>query len=186
MLGTISALRIEVMKYIMITLILLLLVGCVFCSPAANQINRQTVDTLDLRRFLGHWYEIARYDHRFERNLEQVETDYTLRADGEIEVVNRGIDRRTGEERIARGRARTTKRVGQLRVSFFWFFFSDYNILAVGPDYEWAVIGSRSPKYLWILAREPHLPPATMYKILHLIEQRGYPTAPLIFVEQPK
>lgn len=173
------------MKYVMISLILLLLLGCIFCSPAANQIDRTTVDTLDLKRFLGHWYEIARYDHRFERNLEQVETDYTLLPNGEIEVLNRGIDRRTGKEKVARGRARTTDQAGLLRVSFFWFFFSDYNILAVGPNYEWAIIGSNSPDYLWVLARHPHLDTATLHHILQLIEQRGYSTAPLLFIEQP-
>lgn len=172
------------MKFIMITLIFLLLLGCIFCSPAANHINRQTVDTLDLKRFLGRWYEIARYDHRFERDLERVETLYTLLPNGEIEVVNRGIDSRTGAEKVAHGKARTTDQAGRLRVSFFWFFYSDYNILAVGPDYEWAIIGSRSPKYLWVLARHPQLDAATMRLILQQIEQRGYSTAPLIFVDQ--
>ncbi len=172
------------MKYVMIALVLLLLLGCVFCSPAAGQIDRSTVDTLDLKRFLGHWYEIARYDHRFERDLEQVETDYVLMPDGNIEVINRGIDSRTGEEKVAHGKARTTDQAGRLRVSFFWFFYSDYNILAVGPNYEWAIIGGRSPKYLWILARHRHLDDATMHRILQLIEQRGYSTAPLIYVEQ--
>ncbi len=172
------------MKYIMIALLILLLTTCVFCSPAANCIDRTTVDSLDLKRFLGHWYEVARYDHRFERDLEWVETDYTLLPNGDIEVVNRGVDSRTGEEKVAHGNARTTDKAGQLRVSFFWIFYSDYNILAVGPNYEWAIIGGRSPKYLWILARKPKLDTATMNHILHLITQRGYPTAPLIYVDQ--
>ena len=59
-------------------------------------------------------------------------------------------------------------------------------MLAIGPDYSWTVIGSRSSKYLWILSRTPQLPETTLQEILHLIEERGYPTAPLQFIDQPK
>ncbi len=173
------------MKMILITLILATLVGSVLCAPNNSCINRTTVSEIDLQRFMGHWYEIARYDHPFERHLEAVETDYRLLENGKIEVINRGIDGRTGKEKVARGKARTTDHVGRLRVSFFWFFYSDYNILALGPDYSWALIGSRSPKYLWILSRTPHLPASTLREILHLAEQRGYSTAPLLFIDQP-
>ena len=162
------------MKYIILTLVVILLLSCLFCAPSAFSINRTTVSNLDLDRFMGHWYEIARYDHRFERNLECVETDYTRLADGTIEVVNRGIDSRTGEEKVAHGRAHTTPTAGKFRVSFFLFFYSDYNVLAVGP------------KYLWILARTPEIKETTRDEILRFIARRGYPTAPLIFVSQER
>ena len=171
---------------VLITLILATLVGSVLCAPNNRCIDRTTVSSLDLQRFMGRWYEIARYDHRFERNLECVETDYTRLADGTIEVVNRGIDSRTGEEKVAHGRAHATPTAGKFRVSFFLFFYSDYNVLAVGPNYEWAVIGSRSPKYLWILARTPEIKETTRDEILRFIARRGYPTAPLIFVSQER
>lgn len=173
------------MKILFISLLVSLLVGCVLCAPASTCFDRSTVADFELSRFLGRWYEIARYDHSFERNLEAVYTDYLMRPDGKIEVVNRGINERTGEEKVVRGKAHTTDVVGRLRVSFFWFFYSDYNVLALGPDYEWALIGSRSPKYLWILARTPHLSAATIARILRLAEERGYPTAPLLFIDQP-
>ena len=173
------------MKMILITLILATLVGSVLCAPNNSCINRTTVSEIDLQRFMGHWYEIARYDHPFERHLEAVETDYRLLENGKIEVINRGIDGRTGKEKVARGKARTTDHVGRLRVSFFWFFYSDYNILAVAPDYSWALIGSKSPDYLWILSRTPYLPALTLREILHQAELRGYSTASLIFVDQP-
>lgn len=176
------------MKYILITLTVVLLLSCVFGAPAASFLDRQTVPTLDLNRFLGHWYEIARYDHSFERDLESVETDYTLRSDGKIEVVNRGIDRRTGKEKIARGKAKTTDQPGRLRVSFFLFFYSDYNILELDEDFQWALIGSKSPKYLWILSRTPHLDTQTLNYILRLAQQRGYSTSKLIWnrpIEHP-
>lgn len=173
------------MKSMIITLAILLLAGCLCCSMGATQINRQTVPTLDLNRFLGHWYEIARYNHRFERNLDAVETDYTLLKNGKIEILNRGIDRRTGKEEVARGKAHTTHDPGRLRVSFFLFFYSDYNILELDEDYEWALIGSRSPHYLWILSRTPSLDAETLAYILRLARQRGYNTEALIYPKQP-
>ena len=94
------------MKYIILTLVVLLLLCAILCAPSVLAINRTTVSTLDLNRFMRRWYEIARFDHRFERDLEQVMTDYTLLPDGTIEVVNRGIDSRTGEEKVAHGRDR--------------------------------------------------------------------------------
>ena len=172
------------MKMILITLILATLVGSVLCAPNNSCINRTTVSEIDLQRFMGHWYEIARYDHPFERHLEAVETDYRLLENGKIEVINRGIDGRTGKEKVARGKARTTDHVGRLRVSFFWFFYSDYNILDMGEKGEWALIGSRSPRYLWILSRTPTLPDATIDHIIDLAEKRGYNTENLIF-DQP-
>lgn len=169
------------MKYILITLTVVLLVSCVLSASAAPTLDRQTVPTLDLNRFLGHWYEIARYDHSFERNLESVETDYMLLPNGKIEVVNRGIDRRTGKEKVARGKAKLTDQPGRLRVSFFLFFYSDYNILELDENYEWALIGSKSPDYLWILSRTPHLDMQTLNYILRLAQQRGYSTSKLIW-----
>lgn len=161
------------------------LLGCVVATPALAMIDRTTVEDFDLHRFLGHWYEIARYENRFERHLEGVEAHYTLRDDGTIEVVNRGIDTRTGRVKESRGTAKPTAVPGQLRVSFFLFFYSDFNILAIDPDYRWALIGSRSEKYLWILARTPRLGATTLAEILRIVEERGYPTASLNFVEQP-
>lgn len=174
------------MKMILITLILSALIGSVLCAPNNNCINRTTVTDLDLDRFMGRWYEIARYDHSFERHLTEVQTDYKRLADGRIEITNRGIDTRTGKEKVARGKAHISTTPGRLRVSFFLFFYSDYNVLVLGPDYSWAVIGSRSSKYLWILSRTPQLPEATLKEILHLIEERGYSTAPLQFIDQPQ
>lgn len=174
------------MKMVLITLILATLVGSVLCAPANNCIDRTTVSNLDLKRFMGRWYEIARYDHPFERNLEAVQTDYRLLENGKIEVINRGVDERTGKEKVSRGKAHTTDTPGRLRVSFFLFFYSDYNVLAVAEDYSWALIGGRSPKYLWILSRTPRLSAVTTRHILHLAEERGYATSPLMFIDQPE
>lgn len=174
------------MKIILITLLLATLLLCVVCSPAADCLDRSTVPDLDLDRFLGHWYEIARFDHRFERGLEAVETDYTLLPNGGITVENRGSNGRTGKPSRVVGKAHTTRTPGKLRVSFFWFFYSDYNIMELGDNYDWMLIGSKSPKYLWILSRKPHLDIETTNRILQLARKRGYPTSQLLFIDQPE
>lgn len=143
-----------------------------------------TVDNFDLNRYMGRWYEIARYDHRFERNLERCEAYYTLEPTGKIGVRNSGINTKTGLLKIADGKAKAGKYPGQLRVSFFLFFYSDYNVLALGDNYEWALVGSRSPKYLWILSRTPSLSDATIEHILSIARERGYNTDDLIWVRQ--
>ena len=156
------------------------------CSAQRSSIDRTTVASLDVKRYMGTWYEIARYDHSFERNMERCKAQYTLLPDGKIVVENSGYNTRTGRYKTSVGKAKAGESAGQLRVSFFWFFYSDYNILALGKDYDWALIGSHSPKYLWILSRTPQLPEATISHILDIAQKRGYDISKLIWVKQTK
>lgn len=144
----------------------------------------EAVRSFDLSRYMGTWCEIARYDHRFERGLVDVKASYRLLSDHRIEVENSGMDYRTGVHHVARGQAYATQEPGRLRVSFFWFFYSDYKVLALGDNYDWALVGSRSPKYLWILSRTPSLPCATLNRILRLAKRHGYNTDKLLFIDQ--
>lgn len=161
----------------------LLVMGVVY-GTNMNTIDKQTVPCLDLERYMGEWYEIARYDHSFERGLVDVQAVYKLKENGRIEVVNSGTDLRSGKRKIARGRAYASRVAGRLRVSFFLFFYSDYNVLEVGEQYGWALVGSRSSKYLWILSRTPVLPARTLSHIIQLAEERGYKSDRLLFVDQ--
>lgn len=170
------------MRYSCTIITAILLLTATACR--AQSMPSTTVDNLDLNRYMGRWYEIARYDHRFERNLERCEAYYTLEPTGKIGVRNSGINTKTGLLKIADGKAKAGKYPGQLRVSFFLFFYSDYNVLALGDNYEWALVGSRSPKYLWILSRTPSLPDATLEYILSIARERGYNTDDLIWVRQ--
>lgn len=170
------------MKQIYTILMAVILLSAEACK--AQTINTTTVDNLDVERYMGRWYELARYDHRFERNMERCEAYYTFEPDGKIAVRNSGIDTKTGLLRITDGRAKLGKLPGQLRVSFFLFFYSDYNILALGDNYDWALVGSSSPKYLWILSRTPSLPKPTIEHILAIARERGYDTDKLIWVQQ--
>ena len=154
-----------------------LLSACAYEQYGTN-IDTSTVRDFDLRNFMGRWYEIARFDHRFERGMSDVVADYTLLPNGRIEVVNSGM--KDGQLSIAKGKAKISKIPGKLRVSFFWFFYADYNVLAMGQDGEWALIGSKSPKYLWILSRTPTLPEPTLQHIIDIARARGYNTEKLI------
>jgi lipocalin len=157
----------------------MLLAACVY-NAGRDMLDRTTVENFNLKNFMGRWYEIARFDHRFERGMTDVTADYTLQSDGMVEVVNEGM--RGGKLHRSVGRAKTTSHPGQLKVSFFWIFYSDYNILEVGEGGQWALVGSRSPQYLWILSRTPTLPEATVDYIVSQASKRGYDVDKLIFL----
>lgn len=143
---------------------------------------------LDLKKYMGTWYEIARYDHWFERSLTGVTAQYSLNEDGTVKVINSGYkDSLYGKKKTAYGRAKIADEKCQrcLKVSFFLWFYSPYNILEIDEkDYSWVLVGSSSDKYLWILSRTPQLPKNTLDHILHLAQKRGYDTEKLIMVEQ--
>ena len=149
-------------------------------------IDKKTVQEFNLQRYLGKWYEIARYDHRFERNLQGVTAEYSYRPDGKIKVFNCGHKQTPDGEKCAIGKARPAKdgQTGKLEVSFFLSFYSDYNILELDKDYEWVLVGSSTDKYLWILSRTPQIAPETLNHILEKAQERGYDTNKLIFIQQ--
>lgn len=152
-------------------------------------IDRHTTSDLNLKRFMGKWYEIARFDHRFEKGLEGVTAEYSFREDGKIKVVNCGYKYTlSGKKKCSIGKAKLPKsgQSGQLKVSFFLFFYSDYNILELDSDYQWVLVGSATDKYLWILSRSPQLPVNTLKEIIQKAKSRGYNTSKLLFPQQPK
>lgn len=151
------------------------------CSSGTN-INNATVDVFDLNRYLGNWYELARFNHSFERDMTACTANYSLNEDGTIKVVNSGL--KNGETKVSEGKAKTTGTIGLLRVSFFGPFYSDYRVLMVSEDYQYALVGSSSAKYLWILSRTPELPESDLQLLLQEAVRRGYNTNDLIWVDQ--
>ena len=148
-------------------------------------INTSTVKVLNIPHFMGKWYEIARYDHTFEKGMTHVTAEYSLESNGKIRVINRGI--KNGKPKEIVGKAKQPDPVeypGRLKVSFFLWFYSDYYILELDKDYQYALIGSSSDKYLWILSRTPELPKDILDKLLANIKQRGYDLSRLVYVEQ--
>ena len=168
------------------TLLASFLVG--LCAATMGQsVDNSTITAFDLDRYLGKWYEIARYDHVFERDLVATTAEYSLRKDGKINVLNSGhLNTVDGPylESIGKAKPNKNEMPGQLRVSFFGPFYGDYYILDLAPDYSYSVVGSSSPKYLWILSRTPQLPADVKFKILNNLQQRGYDTTKLLWVEQ--
>lgn len=151
------------------------------------QYDKSPVADFDLTRYLGNWYEIARFDHSFERGMDNVTAEYLLREDGKIDVINSGW--KNGKFKVAEGKAKQPSPVtdpAALKVSFFLFFYSDYNILMLDDDYQVALVGSSSPKYLWLLSRTPQLPDSVIDLVMEEAESRGYDTSKLIWVDQSK
>lgn len=165
-------------KMIGLSVLLCLLVGC----SKKLTVDNSVVTDFDLNRFLGGWYEIARFDHRFERGMEQTKATYTLRKDGKVGVVNTGI--KGGEYSEAKAVAKLTDTPGLLRVSFWRPFYSDYRVMLVDPDYQYALVGGGSDDYLWILSRTQQVSGETKDKILAEAKRRGYDTNKLIWVKQ--
>jgi lipocalin len=146
------------------------------------KVDNSVVRTLDLDRFLGSWYEVARFDHFFERGMSQTKANYVLREDGNIDVINTGI--KDGKPKTARGKAKLTDTPALFRVSFFGPFYSDYRIMLLDADYRYMLIGSGSDTYLWILSRMPQIQDRDRATILAEANRRGYDTGKLIWVKQ--
>ena len=141
-----------------------LLAALAGCSPSTTEREGlpplQVVPRVDLTRYMGTWYEIARFPHRFQEGCTATTANYTLRDDGEVDVVNRCfLGSPQGEENMAEGRARVVDVAtnAKLEVSFFRPFWGDYWIIELGDQYDYAVVGHPGRDYLWILSRTPQL-----------------------------
>ena len=164
------------------------------CGCAATTTERRrlpelkTVLHVDLSRYLGTWYDIASFPQRFQQGCTGTTATYALRADGDLDVLNRcrkgSLD---GEEDSASGRARVVDKTtnAKLKVSFFRPFWGDYWIIDLGSDYEYAVVGHPGRDYLWILSRTPVMDPAVYQGILERLKAQGYEVGRLNRTLQP-
>ena len=163
---------------IMIVALVAVVAGCV----SGPKVDNTPVAALDLNRYLGEWYEIARFDHSFERGVEKAKANYTLNKDGTIKVVNSGI--KDGKPKTAIGKGKRTDTPALLRVSFFGPFYADYRVMMIDEDYTYALVGSGGADYLWILSRTPGLPETAKAELLAEAQRRGYVTDKLIWVKR--
>jgi apolipoprotein D and lipocalin family protein len=162
----------------------LLAVLCAGCGQIPDGVQPVTGFVAD--RYLGTWYEVARLDHSFERGLTRVTATYTARADGGIDVLNRGYDAEEGEWREARGRARFVgpRDVASLEVSFFGPFYGGYNVIDLDPGYTIALVSGPTRGYLWILSRSPEPLRGEIERLVARARSLGYDTSGLIYVSQ--
>lgn len=152
--------------------------GC----KAQTKVDNSVSGDLNLDKYLGTWYEIARFDHKFERGIQFCKANYSLREDGKVIVLNTGI--KNGEPSKARGKAKLTDNPRILRVSFFGPFYGDYRIMLLDEEYQWVLVGGSDDSYLWILSRTPKLADDVKDTILAEATRRGYDVNKLIWVEQ--
>jgi len=170
---------------ILITIIVVTLTGC---KTQNSMIDKTVVKEFDIQRYTGVWYEIARFENKFEKGLVGVTANYSIREDGKIKVINQGYqDTLDGKLKRSVGKAKIPNPEtdpAKLKVSFFWFFYADYYVLELDIDYQWAVVGSSTDNYLWILSRIPQMKKEIFDDLLVKLQNRGYETSKLILVEQ--
>jgi apolipoprotein D and lipocalin family protein len=160
----------------------------IFNSCASIPEKAMVVKPFVVERYLGKWYEIARMDFRFERDLNNVTATYSLNSDGSIKVDNQGYNYKTKEWKQAIGKAKLAGEPdeGKLKVSFFGPFYSGYNFIAIDSQYKYVLVAGKSLEYLWLLSRETTMPNDVKQNYLKIAQVIGYKTSDLIWVEHDK
>ena len=168
-------------KIVLTGICVLLLSSCVNVPEGI-----EPVENFKVQPYLGTWYEIARLDHSFERGLNQVTANYSLRDDGGIRVLNKGYSSETGEWEDAEGRAYFVDEedTGFLKVSFFGPFFGSYIIFELDEDYQYSYVSGPDKSYLWFLSRTPEVTDSLKADFEEKARELGFDTDVLIWVEQ--
>jgi apolipoprotein D and lipocalin family protein len=156
-----------------------------FTACSSKNPPLQTVQKVDINRYLGTWYEIARYEHFFEKDCKNVSANYSMLDEQTIKVVNRCTNMLTNEKKEAIGRAYATDDTNsKLKVSFFRPFYGDYWVMILDENYDYVVVGTPSREYLWILARKPILDEKIKNEILQKLPNLGFDASKLIWTIQ--
>lgn len=175
--------KIKNMK-IMITTILSAAMFCCACNNGVDAKNPvETVDSVDLARYVGHWYEISSYPMWFEKGMTEVSANYTIK-DGYVEVLNSGYKK--GKLKVAKGKAKIVEGSGgaRLKVSFFGPFYAQYWIVDLAGDYSWAVVSNAKRSTLWILSRSSIMDSALYDSIIGRLTAHGFDTTKLVMMKQ--
>ena len=170
------------MRKILTALACLIISGCLGMPE-----NVSPVKDFELDRYLGKWYEIARLDHSFERGLENITADYSLREDGGVNVKNRGFSPADNEWSEANGKAYfvNSAEEGYLKVSFFGPFYGSYIVFELDKeDYQYAFVSGPDLSYLWLLSRTPLASREVITDFIEKSKALGFDTGKLILVKQ--
>ncbi len=167
----------------------LLLSGCATVlarHPVGNEAVPEPARVVDLQRYLGTWYELARYEQGFQKDCEGVTATYTRKDNGDIAVLNR-CRKPDGSIDDAKGTAKIVDRTtnAKLKVSFFGPFYGDYWVLDRADDYSWAIVGEGSGRYLWLLNRQPAPGQAVLDAQIAQAKTLGYDVSLLRITRQP-
>ncbi len=158
--------------------VLIIAASALFCSclsaTHAPLPPLAVVSHVELSRYTGTWYEIARYPNSFQKDCIHSSAVYKLKADGSVSVLN--SCQKKGVMKTSEGKARVVDPItnAKLKVSFFWPFSGDYWIIDLGEDYDYAVVSEPRRKYLWILARDPQMDDRLYAEILQRLQEKGF------------
>ncbi|WP_345990087.1 lipocalin family protein [Chryseobacterium sp. Chry.R1] len=143
------------------------------------------VTRFDSGRYLGKWYEIARFDYKFEKDMDNVTATYSQNPDGSIRVDNKGYNyvKKEWKESIGEARFVKDKTEARLKVSFFKPIWAGYNVIDIDENYQYALVAGNSLKYLWILSRTTEIPESIRLRFLEKAKRIGYNTNELIWVK---
>ncbi len=150
--------------------------------------NAKAVENFNVDKYLGTWYEIARFDFRFEKDLDNVSAQYSLNKKGNVVVFNSGYNYKKEEWKKATGLAKFKgdKDVATLKVSFFPPFYSGYTVVALDENYQYALVAGKNLDYLWIISRTKNIPKEVKTKFLKIADRIGYDTSKLIWIRHDR
>ena len=174
---------------IKLKIFILLALPLIITACTGKPDNVVAVKDFELDRYLGKWYEIARLDHSFERGLDNITAEYSLRDDGGVKVINSGFSKEDNEWQQAEGKAYFVNDTdsGYLKVSFFGPFYGSYIIFELDKkNYQYAFVSGPDTSYLWLLSRTPELDKEIIDKFVKDAQQLGFDTSKLIYVEHDK
>ena len=157
--------------------------------PARDYPPLEVVSKVNINKYLGKWYEIARYPNWFQENCYTAIANYELTENGSIKVVNRcrqgGFDGKTIEA-VGVASSVDERSNAKLKVSFYWPFYSNYWIIALGDNYEYAVVSEPKRQCLWILSRTPVMEKWFYDKLVKYLEEKHFDISLLIYTSQSK
>lgn len=184
-----NLLEIKITKYktAMKRFYLLLIIGTLINLSSCSTIPKDAtaVKPFYKEKYLGKWYEIARLDFKFEKNLNNTTAEYSLREDGKIKVDNKGYNTKKEKWQQAIGKAKFVgdENVAMLKVSFFGPFYSGYNVIEIDENYKYALVAGKNKKYLWLLSRETTIPENIKQNYLKVAQNIGYDTNALLWIK---
>lgn len=160
----------------------------IFSKCATIPKNATPVQNFDVNRYLGSWYEIARFDFRFEKDMDNTMAQYSLAENGNVKVLNSGYKIKKEQWKSVTGKAkfRGDKNIAALKVSFFGPFYAAYNVIALDENYQYALVAGKNLSYLWILSREKTIPEKVKENYLNIAKNIGYDISKLNWIKHDK